>query len=163
MPRTPLLAFALTLGLLAARAEEPNADLAKKLKGATFEKHADAPGYSEGPTWRAGEVFFCSGALLRVDDKRAVHKYLDLNPAGTLLRADGHLVVVDNKFKAVLDVSPDGKVSVIADRWEGQPLRGLNDVTVDARGNVYWTDPEGSSVRSPVGSVFRVRPDGRRM
>ncbi len=143
------------------RAEEPKGPLADKLKGVTFAKYADAQGYSEGPTWRKGEVFFCSGALLRVDEKKAVHKYLELNPAGTVLRADGHLLVADNKYKAVLDVSPDGKVSVLADRWEMQTLRSLNDLTVDARGNVYWTDPEGSTPKTPVGSIFRLRPDGR--
>src|SRR6185369_11319918 len=36
-----------------------------------------------------------------------------------------------------------------------------NDLTIDARGNVYWTDPEGSSAQNPIGQVFRVRPDGR--
>jgi gluconolactonase len=153
----------LVLVLLAApvRAEEPKGPLADKLKGVTFTKYADAPGYSEGPTWRKGEVFFCSGALLRVDEKKAVHKYLELGPAGTVLRADGHMLVADNKHKAVLDVSPDGKVSVLADRWEMQTLRSLNDLTVDARGNVYWTDPEGSTPKTPVGSIFRLRPDGR--
>ncbi|MBM3981903.1 MAG: hypothetical protein FJ304_16850 [Planctomycetes bacterium] len=143
------------------RAEEPKGPLADKLKGVTFEKYADAPGYSEGPTWRKGEVFFCSGALLRVDTKKAVHKYLELGPAGTVLRADGHMLVADNKYKAILDVAPDGKVNVLADRWEMQTLRSLNDLTIDARGNVYWTDPEGSTPKTPVGSIFRLRPDGR--
>jgi sugar lactone lactonase YvrE/Leucine-rich repeat (LRR) protein len=152
---------ALVLFTSALCAEEPKGPLADKLKDVKFAQYAEAPGYSEGPTWRKGEVFFCSGALLRVDEKKAVHKYLELNPAGTVLRGDGHLLVVDNKSKAVLDVSPEGKVGVIADRWEGQPLRSLNDLTVDARGNIYWTDPEGSTPKTPVGSIFRVRPDGR--
>jgi sugar lactone lactonase YvrE len=152
---------ALVLFASAGRADEPKGPLADKLAKVTFTQYAEAPGYSEGPTWRNGEVFFCSGALLRVDERKAVHKYLELNPAGTVLRGDGHLLVVDNKYKAVLDVSPEGKVGVIADRWEGQPLRSLNDLTVDARGNIYWTDPEGSSPKTPVGSIFRVRPDGR--
>ena len=143
------------------RADDPKGPLADKLAKVTFKHYAEAPGYSEGPTWRNGEVFFCSGALLRVDEKRGVHKYLELNPAGTVLRGDGHLLVVDNKYKAVLDISPEGKVGVIADRWEGQPLRSLNDLTVDARGNIYWTDPEGSTPKTPVGSIFRLRPDGR--
>ncbi len=161
--RYTALAFALLVGLLVTgtHAQDPDTELSKKLKGVTFEKYADAPGYSEGPTWRNGEVFFCSGAMLRVDEKKTLHKYLELNPAGTVLRADGHMLVVDNKYKSLLDVAPDGKVSVIAERWEGQTLRSLNDVTVDARGNVYWTDPEGSTPKTPVGSVFRVRPDGR--
>src|SRR5262249_45403995 len=124
-------------------------------------EYAPAPGYSEGPVWRDGEVFFCSGALLRVDAQHKVHKYLELNPAGTVLCGNGHLLVCDNKYHALLDVSPEGKVGVVVEQFRSQPLASLNDLTIDARGNVYWTDPEGSSAKNPVGQVFRVRPDGR--
>ncbi|MCE9561005.1 MAG: SMP-30/gluconolactonase/LRE family protein [Planctomycetes bacterium] len=144
-----------------APADEPQTDLAKKLAGVKFDHYAEAPGYSEGPTWRKGEVFFCSGALLRVDAKKVVSKYLEIGPAGTVLKADGHMLIADNKYKAILDVSPEGKVGIVADRHEGQTLRSLNDLTIDARGNVYWTDPEGSTPKTPVGSLYRVRPDGR--
>ncbi len=142
-------------------ADEPTGELAKKLAAVTFEQYAPAPGYSEGPTWFRGEVFFCSGLLLRVDADRKVHKHLDLGPAGTVLRADGHMLICDNKYKALLDLSPEGKVGVIVDQFETRPLRSLNDLTIDGRGNVYWTDPEGSTPQNPIGNVFRVRPDGR--
>lgn len=142
-------------------AAEPTGELAKRLADVKFDHYAQAPGYSEGPTWRQGEVYFCSGALLRVAADKKVHTHLDLGPAGTVLRQDGHLLICDNKYKALLDLAPDGTVGVIADQFEGRPLRSLNDLTVDARGNVYWTDPEGSTPQTPVGSVFRVRPDGR--
>lgn len=150
-----------TLPTYFVNAQEPTGELAKQLAGVKFDHYAAAPGYSEGPTWRNGEVFFCSGALLRVDAKQAVHKYLEIGPAGTVLKADGHLLIADNKYKAVLDLSPEGKVGVVAERFETETLRGLNDLTVDARGNVYWTDPEGSSLAKPVGNLYRVRPDGR--
>ena len=142
-------------------AAEPTGELARRLADVKFDHYAQAPGYSEGPTWRKGEVFFCSGALLRVAADKQVHTHLDLGPAGTVLRRDGHLLICDNKYKALLDLAPDGTVGVIADQFEGRPLRSLNDLTVDARANIYWTDPEGSTPQTPVGSVFRVRPDGR--
>ncbi|MBI5759754.1 MAG: SMP-30/gluconolactonase/LRE family protein [Planctomycetales bacterium] len=140
---------------------EPTGELAKKLAGVNFEHYAPAPGYSEGPTWRNGEVFFCSGALLRVDAQRKVHKFLEINPGGTVLRGDGHMLIVDNKHKALLDLSPEGKLAVVVEQFETFSLRGLNDLTIDARGNVYWSDPEGSSLDKPVGNIYRVRPDGR--
>jgi len=157
MLRSLLLASCFAAFALPAQAD----DLARKLAGVKFEKYADAPGYSEGPTWRNGDVFFCSGALLRVDDRKRVNKYLEIGPAGTILRADGHLIVADNKHRAILDVSPDGTVGVLADRHDMQALRGLNDLTADARGNIYWTDPEGSTPKTPVGRIYRLRPDGR--
>lgn len=157
--------FVLGLFLLPAswhnvRADEADDQLRAKLKAAKFELFAKAPGYSEGPTWRDGELFFCSGALLRVAKDGSVAKFLRINPAGTVLRGDGHIVICDNKHRALLDLAPDGKLGVIVDRFEEKPLRSLNDLTVDARGNIYWTDPEGSSTAKPIGDIFRVRPDG---
>jgi sugar lactone lactonase YvrE len=166
--RLPARWLILAAGILSAAAggrvaadEAPTGELARKLAGVTFEQYAPAPGYSEGPVWRDGEVLFCSGALLRVDAQRKVHKYLDLNPAGTVLCGNGHVLVCDNKYRALLDVSPEGKVGVVVEQFRSQPLASLNDLTIDARGNVYWTDPEGSSAKNPVGQVFRVGPDGR--
>src|SRR6185295_15101804 len=103
------IAFVVAAGLLTgiARSDDPTGELATKLANVKFDLYAEAPGYSEGPTWKDGEVFFCSGALLRVDAKQRVHKYLEINPAGTVLRGDGHLLIADNKFHAVLDVSPE--------------------------------------------------------
>jgi sugar lactone lactonase YvrE/Leucine-rich repeat (LRR) protein len=161
----PLARFAtvssLVLLALPTFADEPAGELAKRLATVKFDHYAEAPGYSEGPTWRNGEVFFCSGALMRVDAQKKIHKYLEIGPAGTVMRGDGHLVIADNKFNAILDVSPEGKVGVLVDRHENQPLRSLNDLTIDARGNIYWTDPDGSSVKNPIGKIFRLRPDGR--
>jgi sugar lactone lactonase YvrE len=158
MNRMILASFLLLAG---AELRAQDADLAKTLAGVKFEKYSEAPGYSEGPTWRDGEVFFCSGALFRVDAKKQLHKYLEIGPAGTVLQPNGHLLVADNKHRAILDVSPEGKVGVLADRHDMQPLRSLNDLTVDARGNIYWTDPEGSTPQTPVGRIYRLRPDGR--
>lgn len=148
-----------------ARAWQPtpaNAEsLAERLATTKAELFAKAPGYSEGPTWRDGEVFFCSGLLWRVDAQGSVHRYLEIGPAGSVLRDDGHLLICDNKYKALLDVAPDGRVGVVVDAFESRPLQSLNDLTIDARGNVYWSDPEGSSLENRVGRIFRVRPDGR--
>src|SRR4051794_2034975 len=106
-------------------AAPPGNDLAARLRKVEFKQYAKAPGYSEGPTWRNGELFFCSGGLLRVDKEGRVEKYLDINPAGTVLRGNGHLLICDNKHKAILDLSPDGVLGVIADRFDGKPLRSL--------------------------------------
>ena len=79
-----------------ARADEPTGPLAEKLKGVTFTHYAKAPGYSEGPTWRKGEVFFCSGALLRVDAKKDVDPaYLNLLLAYEDRRFREHRGVID--------------------------------------------------------------------
>src|SRR5437870_3235386 len=79
LPMTGLLLLPL---LLAA----PEDDL-KHAFDAKAELYAPAPGYTEGPTWLDGDVFFCSGALLRITAEKKVLKYLDIGPAGTYLLA----------------------------------------------------------------------------
>ena len=69
--------------------------------------NAPAPGYTEGPTWIDGDVFFCSGALLRITPEKKVLKYLDIGPAGTYLLADKRLLIADNKYHALLQLTPD--------------------------------------------------------
>src|SRR5262249_25014421 len=81
----------------------------EKAFAAKAELYAPAPGYSEGPTWYKGSVYFCSGALLRISPERKVTRYLDISPAGTYLLADGSILICDNKYHALLQLSPDGK------------------------------------------------------
>lgn len=153
-----LLAMLLLVPCLAAIAAEP---LATRLASIKAERYAVAPGYSEGPTWRDGELFFCSGPLLRVDKERKVSKYLDIAPAGTYLCADGRILICDNKLPALLELTPDGKVNVLVEKFEGKKLRNLNDLTVDRAGNVYWTDPDGSNKNNRIGWIYRLTPAGK--
>ena len=39
-----------------------------------------------------------------------------------------------------------GKVEILADSYMGQPLVGPNDVTIDGKGRLYFTDMNGTSV-----------------
>src|SRR6266581_724341 len=98
MTRPIAALFFVLASITAMSAQEPG--LKEKLKDVRFTQYAKAPGYSEGPTWRDGELFFCSGALLRVTREGKVEKYLDINPGGTVLRGDGHLLICDSKHKA---------------------------------------------------------------
>jgi gluconolactonase len=150
---------AASAGMMRAADADPYAALSK----VKVEHYAPFKDYSEGPTWRSGEVFFCGGALLRVDKDRKLTKYLDVGPAGTYLLANGHMIVASNKqpTPALLDVAPDGTASVLVEEFDGKKLQSLNDVTLDAAGNVYWTDPHNSGKNSPIGKVFRVTPEGK--
>ncbi len=135
--------------------------VAGALGKAKFERFATEKGYCEGPTWLDGDLFFCSDGLLRVDPNGRVSRRTDVSPAGTAAGGDGLLFLCDNKHKAILRRSPKGELDVLADRFEDKPLRSLNDLTFDLRGNLYWTDPVGSSLKKPLGHVFRLRPNGR--
>jgi gluconolactonase len=56
-----------------------------------------------------------------------------------------------------------GRSERIASLYEGRPFNSPNDVTVDARGRVYFTDPRyvgKEPVEQPVEAVYRIDPDG---
>ncbi len=118
--------------------------------------------WSEGPVWRNGELFFANRPFVRVTKEHKPLQYLNLHVSGTFLRSNGHLLVCEHFHRALLDIAPDDTVRVVAERDEqGKPLRGLNDVTADAAGNVYWTDPADSGVRNPTGRIYRLMPTGK--
>ena len=65
----------------------------------------------------------------------------------------------------VVAISPDGKeVRVLADKFEGKPFNAPNDLVIDKRGGVYFTDPSfGASKPLPQGTtgVYYIAPDGK--
>jgi gluconolactonase len=158
--RRALACLALLVSLALLSAADAPSEWSARLAKIKVERYVRAPAYSEGPTWRDGELFFCSTGLLRVTRERQVRRYLDVSPAGTYLLGNGHILICDNKLPALLDLAPDGAVHVLVEKYKGAKLNSLNDVTVDRDGNVYWTDPSGSSREKPVGCIFRLTPGG---
>jgi len=74
------------------------------------------------------------------------------------LKVDGEerLIVADAGGGRVLRISANGQqVEVLADRCEGVRFVSINDVALDLEGNIYFSDPGGSSADNPIGSVYR--------
>lgn len=44
--------------------------------------------------------------------------------------------------RALVEIKPDGKVAVLAGRFEGKRLNSPNDLDIDREGRVYFTDPK---------------------
>ena len=52
-----------------------------------------------------------------------------------------------------------GQSEVLTDNFRGEPYRAPNDVTLDGRGRIYFTD--AGPVGQPDGAVYRIDTDGR--
>lgn len=75
---------------------------------------------------------------------------------GLKVDSEGRLVVADAGGGRLLRISADGKsAQVLADRWNGVRFNAINDVALDTKGNIYFSDPGGSNAENPVGSVYR--------
>jgi gluconolactonase len=56
-----------------------------------------------------------------------------------------------------------GKSYIIAGLFEGRPFNSPNDITIDARGRIYFSDPRylgHEPIDQPVVGVYRIDPDG---
>src|SRR5437868_864530 len=56
-----------------------------------------------------------------------------------------------------------GKSYIIADLFEGKPLNSPNDIAIDEKGRIYFSDPRylgHEPIDQPVQAVYRIDPDG---
>ena len=82
-------------------------------------------------------------------------------PNGHKILADGTHLVCDASHHAVLHLDASGRMLEPASKsCNGKPLRGPNDLTLDPQGGFYFTDPGGSSIENPIGTVHYVDTAG---
>jgi gluconolactonase len=136
----------------------------------------------EGPLWLTGQgallfsdVVEANGAgahIYRFDPSAHAYTALPTPAAGPTstngLATDpaGRLIACERYNARVVRTEPDGKVSVLAERWPatgGLPLNAPNDVTVRGDGNIYFTDSDWGTrpgiAHAPMG-VYRISPTG---
>lgn len=120
--------------------------------------------FTEGPTVdREGNVYFTDiinqrimklstdGVLSTYREKSNVANGLLIDPQGRLIACEGAAferpgVKLAGTPRVTRTDLKTGKVEVLADSYEGKPLIGPNDVTIDGRGRLYFTELNGAAV-----------------
>jgi sugar lactone lactonase YvrE len=75
---------------------------------------------------------------------------------GLKIDSEGRLIVADSGAGRLLRIDPDGgRGEVLTERCNGVRFNSINDVALDLAGNIFFTDPGGSSLDNPIGSVYR--------
>ena len=121
----------------------------------------------EGPTVdREGNVYFTDILMQRImrfskdgvfsvfREKSNVANGLVIDPQGRLIAAEGSTSPTAERVGIKTGGIPrvtrtdlkTGRMEILADRFEGKPLSGPNDVTIDGKGRLYVTDSTGGSV-----------------
>lgn len=128
-------------------------------------------GRTEGPVaMRDGSMLVSSSnSILMVDSSDNVSTFIEESNRTNAMGWDrqGRLISVQraqgNEKVGVL--YPPEQVATLADSFEGRPFDALNDIALDERGGVYFTDTQGVYYLPPGGSVTRIidevpRPNG---
>ena len=126
--------------------------------------------FTEGPVWhQSGFLYVSDEELNKVfrlfpDGRRETA--LDIgDPDGATFDAKHRLVVCADTLRAVVEMLPDGKYRVLADRYDGKRFNSPNDVVLGPDGALYFTDPtldlpKGERQEIPFQGVYRLSEDG---
>jgi gluconolactonase len=86
---------------------------------------------------------------------------------GIKFDADGNMIVAEGADYGGRRVTrtdmKTGKSYIIAGMFEGRPLNSPNDITIDEKGRIYFSDPRylgHETIDQPVQAVYRIDPDG---
>ena len=139
--------------------------------GTTIELVAGDLGRTEGPVAMPDGSMLVSSrnSILKADLSDNVSTFIEDSNQTNAMGWDqqGRLISVQrargNEKVGVL--YPPEQVTTLADSFQGQPFNSLNDLALDARGGVYFTDTQGIYYLPPGGSVTKIidevpRPNG---
>jgi gluconolactonase len=139
--------------------------------GAKLKVEAVGGAGGEGPAWdpKLGVLSSGNGHIYQLDRKGKSRIYRkDAGTNGLLFDAKGHLLACEPVRRRVTRTDPDGTVVVLTDRYQGKRYNQPNDITVDSKGRIYFSDPcygdrSGMEIKDNKGrtieGVYRIDPD----
>jgi len=131
--------------------------------------------FTEGPAWHSdGSVYFSdieNNRIMRMDaeGRLGVFRTPSGKANGLLFDHQGRLVACEGGSRSITRTETDGTLKVLADRYKGKRFNTPNDITIDSKGFLYFTDPrygERSGLElfdksgQAIEGVYRIDPDG---
>ncbi len=141
-------------------------------KGATTEMIWAKGEFTEGPTLGPDNVVYFSDIGNRTmcfnptTGKTTVHRAASGKSNGLMMDRKGNLIACEGANggnRRISVTSPNGKTRALADRWNGKKFNSPNDLAIDSKGRVYFTDPRyaGDEPREiDFEGVYLVERDG---
>ena len=114
---------------------------------ATVVRLAGNFGFTEGPAADAdGNVYFTdipTERILKWSPGEGITVFREFSGGANGLRVDrdGRLVVCEMGNRQITMIDMQGNVTVLADRFEGNRFNSPNDLWIDPRGGIYFSDP----------------------
>ncbi|MEW6456146.1 MAG: SMP-30/gluconolactonase/LRE family protein [Acidobacteriota bacterium] len=141
----------------------------------------EGPGlnFTEGPSWLNGRLYFSSmyfdkdwngdpkrSSLVEMDPGGTYHyiSHGKMQTNGTKPLDNGNLAVCDMFGHHVIEMTKEGKVvRTLASMYNGRPFDGPNDLVINRKGGIYFTDPQFTPQKEkyqPGRSVYYLTPKG---
>lgn len=130
-------------------------------------------GAGEGPAWHPELGLLTSGGghIYRYsrDGKSSVHRK-GAGTNGLLFDHKGRLLACEAVARRLSRTDLDGSITILTDGFQGKHYNQPNDLTVDSRGRIYFSDPKYGPRTNmelldakgrKVEGVYRIDPDGR--
>jgi gluconolactonase len=127
-------------------------------------------GFTEGPVWDESGFLYVSDEEQNKIDRLTLdgHKQEVISlgdPDGNTYDRQLRLIDCASVLRAIIAVTPEGKYTVLADRYEGKKLNSPNDVVIGPDGAIYFTDPtldlvKGEQQEIPFQGVYRLDDKG---
>lgn len=112
-------------------------------KNSKLEVLSDAGQGGEGPAWDPewGILSTGSGGIhrLALDGTQSLLRK-DAGTNGLLFDPQGRLIACEPQRRRVTRMQRDGKLEVLTDGYDGKPYNQPNDLTLDSRGRIFFSD-----------------------
>lgn len=128
--------------------------------------------FTEGPTLGPNGVIYFSdiGNRTLMFDPRTKQTAVFRNDSGKsnglMMDSKGNLIACEGANggrRRISVTSSNGKTRALADRWQGKRFNSPNDLAINQKGHIYFTDPRyagGEPREIDFEGVFIVRPTG---
>src|SRR2546430_5357887 len=138
---------------------------------AQLSKVAGGFGFTEGPVWDERGFLYVSdeeqNKIYQVDMDGGKKDVIALgDPDGNAYDRQRRLIDCASVLRAVIAVTPDGKYTILADKFEGKKFNSPNDIVAGPDGAIYFTDPtldlvKGEKQEIPFQGVYRLDDKGK--
>jgi gluconolactonase len=147
-----------------------NDALSKILETTQAERLATGFGFTEGPLWHPDGFYYFvdirANKLFRLTPGKAPEVVRENTGEGngTAFDLQGRLIMCEGSHRRVTRTVADGRLEVLAERYEGKRLNRPNDVVCNTDGSLWFTDPDlrvpFAERELPYAGVYRITPEG---